>query len=224
MNTIKQSLLALASCALLYSCAAPAPAIQHRLPMDMLTNSPPEVRAPVADAYNKHYQAQLNLAHMQFLLKDVDYEFRMAKTEKSMAKQNMKMEKIKSQRNELAYKVKLMDAAKSAMLGYGSRSDAMNEKLRYLKAQRSYLKKAVAHAKAAVNHTEARFELAKAKLAKERKTIPKGFKLAKFVSQEKKTGKVASKRAANLKSAQSEAKSKLGIWNKVNKASKASAK
>jgi hypothetical protein len=58
--------------------------------MEMLNNSPPEVRAPVADAYNAHYKAKLKFANMEFMLKDVEYELRMAKTEKSMEKQKMK--------------------------------------------------------------------------------------------------------------------------------------
>jgi hypothetical protein len=185
--------------------------------MEMLNNSPPEVRAPVADAYNAHYKAKLKFANMEFMLKDVEYELRMAKTEKSMEKQKMKMEKIKSERNKLAFKTSLMDAAKSAMLGFGNRSNAMDDKLRYLKAQRKFLRKGVVHARANVDHTEARFELAKAKLAQERKTIPKGFKLDKFVKQEKRTAKVANKKSQNSKSAESDAKAKLRVWNKVNK-------
>ena len=219
MKLINRTLLLVGSCLLLFACAGPAPTIQHRLPMEMLNTSPPEVRTAVAEAHESHYSAQLNLAHMQFLLKDVEYEFKMAKTEKSMAKQSMKMEKIKSERNKFAYKTKLMDAAKSAMRGHDKRSSALDDRIRYLKAQRKYLKKAVAHAKAAVDHTEARFELAKAKLAQERKTIPKGFKLAKFVTQEKKAGKIAAQKAQKLKSAQGEAKSKQQVWNKSNKAS-----
>jgi hypothetical protein len=217
MNILTRSLIVLGTCLALYGCAGPAPAIQHRFPMEMLNNSPPEVRAPVADAYNAHYEAKLKLAHMEFMLKDVEYDFRMAKAEKKMAKQKMQMEKIKTERNKFAFKTKLMDAAKSAMLGFGSRSTAMNDKLRYLKSQQKYLRKGVLHARANVDHTEARFELAKAKLAQERKTIPKGFKLEKFIKQEKRTAKIANKKSQKTKSAESDAKSKLRIWNKVNK-------
>ena len=223
MKLIKRTLLVLGSCALGFACGSPAPVIQHRLSMEMLHTSPPEVRASVAEAHEKHYRAQLNLAHMHFLLKDVEYEFKMAKTEKGMAKQSMKMEKIKGERNKYAYKTKLMDAAKSAMRGHDKRSSALDDRIRYLKAQKKYLAKGVAHAKANVDHTEARFELAKAKLAQERKTIPKGFKLAKFVAQEKKAGKIAGQKAQKLKSAQGDAKAKKQLWNKADKATKARA-
>jgi hypothetical protein len=134
-----------------------------------------------------------------------------------MAQQSMKMEKIKSERNKFAFKTKLMDAAKSAMRGHDSRASALDERLRYLKAQQAYLRKGVAFAKANVDHAEAKFELAKAKLAQERKTIPKDFQLAKFVAQEKRTGKIASQKAQKSKSAESDAKAKLQVWNKVNK-------
>ncbi len=217
MNILTRSLVVLSTCLALYACGGPAPAIQHRFPMEMLSNSPPEVRAPVAQAHNAYYEAKLKLDYMEFMLKDVEYDLRMAKTEKSMTKQKMKMEKIKSERNKFAYKTKLMDAAKSAMLGFGSRSDAMDDKLRYLKAQRNFLRKGIVHARANVDHTEARFELAKAKLAQERKTIPKGFKLDKFVKQEKRTAKIANTKSQNIKSAESDMKSKLRVWNKVNK-------
>ncbi len=220
MISVKRILLVVSTCVLLTACAGPKPAIQHRLSMDMLQNSPPEVRGPVADAHNSHYLAKVELAHLEFQLEDIEFELRMAKTEKKMAKQSMEMEKIKSERNNRSYKTKLMDVAKAAMFGHDSRADAMDDKLRYLKSQRKYLRKGVLHARAKINHTEARFELAKAKLANQRKTVPKGFTLAKFVSQEKRTAKVAGKKAQKVKSAKSEAQGKQRIWNKANKSGK----
>lgn len=210
-------LLLLGSCVLLYACGGPAPIIKHRLSMEMLTNSPPDVRASVADAYRNHYRAKLTLAHTEFLLDDVDYELQIARAEKSKAKQSKKIAKIQSKRNLLAYKLKLMDEAKARVFGFDKKSSALDERIRYLKAQRRYLRKGVIHGKAAIYHTEARFELAKAKLANERKTIPKGFKLAAYVSQEKRTGKVAAKRAKSSKAAQNIAIEKERAWKKASK-------
>ncbi len=224
MIPFKRALLALGASLVLYACAGPTPAIQHRLSMDMLKNSPPEVRAPVADAHSNYQRAKLKLAHMEFQLKDIEFELRMAKTEKKMSKQSKKMEKIKSERNKFSFKTKLMDTAKLAMLGHNGRASALDDKFRYLKSQRRFLRKGIMHARADVDHTEARFELAKAKLANERKTVPKGFKLAKFVTQEKRTAKVVGKRAQKSKSAKSDAQAKQRIWNTANKGAKPASK
>ena len=81
----------------------------------------------------------------------------------------------------------MVDLAKSAgTLLNSMKKDgrAQGERIRYLKAQRTYLRRELSRSKAALVQAEAGFELAKARLAKERNTVPKGFKLTSFVSQE----------------------------------------
>jgi len=208
----------LSMCALLVlACGGSGPVIKHRLSMDMLSNSPPEVREPVSDAYRNHYEAKLKLAHMEFALNDVEYELKIAKVERSMSSQSKKIQKLQSKRNLLSYKLKLMDAAKAQVLGLDKKHDSLTERIRYLKAQRRYLRKGIKHGRAAVYHTEAQFELAKATLAKERNTIPKGFALKRFVAQEKRTGKVARRTAENSKSAERSAQEKERAWKKASK-------
>lgn len=202
---------------LLYACGGSAPVIKHRLSMDMLSNSPADVRAPVAEAYRAHYEAKLKLDHLTFLLSDLKYALGIAKAEKSKAKQSMKIAKLESKRNALTFKVTQMNAAKSELASMAKRRDAQSMRIRYLQAQRRFLRKSIAHGKASVYHSEARFELAKAKLAKERNTIPRGFKMAAFVAQEKRTGAVASRKAARSKSAQSLAAERKRSWKQTTK-------
>lgn len=202
---------------LLGACGGSKPIIQHRLDMEVLAPTPPEARASVAEAYRDQYRAELELAHTQFLLDDVEYELKIARAEREQVKHSQKIARLEERRNEAMFKTSLAEAASTLLNDMKKQDLAHKHQIRYLKAQRSYLRKRLAHAKVAVTHAVARFELAKAQLAKERDTIPKGFKLTRFVAQEKRARAIADKKARRAKAAQTKARAKEKRWKKAKK-------
>ncbi len=199
------------------ACGGSQPAIKHRMSMDVLAPTPPEERAPVADAYRSHYQAQLKLDHMNFLLSDIDYELKIARAEKAQRKQSQKVAKLEGKRNAAVFRTGLATAADKLLNGMKKEERAQGERISYLKAQRTYLRREVAHSKLALIQAEAAFELAKAKLAKQRDTVPKGFTLDKYIAQEKRAKDKAQAKAQKAKAAQAKAKVKEQAWKKSSK-------
>ncbi len=199
------------------SCGGSPPAIKHHLPMEMLAPTPVEARSPVAEAYRGHYRAQQELDHVRYQLRDIDYELKIARAEKAQRKEEQKIAKLQGQRSTAFFKADLAKAADSLLNGMKKRRRAQGERIRYLKAQRSYLKRELAYAKLALLQAEATFELAKARLAKERETVPKGFKLARFVEQEKRAKSRAQAAAQRAKTAKAKAKSREQAWKNAEK-------
>jgi len=198
-------------------CGGSPPAIKHRMPMDMLAPAPAEARTPVADAYRSHYQAQLALDHVRFQLKDIEFELKIARAEKAQRKQEQKVAKLQAQRSAAVFRAAASKAADALFNGMKKKHRAQGERIRYLKAQRSYLKRELAHAKLVLVQAEATFELSKARLAKERETVPKNFKLAQFVEQEKRAKANAQSKAQSAKTAKANAKSREQAWKNASK-------
>jgi len=218
MRTKQLTLLAIVSLALLSgACGGSQPAIRHRLPMTLLAQTPPEERGNVADAYRLQYEAGLQLDHITFMLSDIEYELKIARAKKAQRVQEEKVAKLEGKRSEAMFKFNLAKAAGTLLGKMKKQNRAEGERIHYLKAQRTYLRRELSHAKLAVVHAEAAFELAKAQLAKKRETVPKGFKLAVFVDQEKRTKASAQNKAGAAKSAQSKAKSKEQAWKNASK-------
>lgn len=199
------------------ACGGTAPAIKHRMSMDVLAQTPPEDRGPVAEAYRAHYQAQLELAHIEFQLRDIEYELKIARAEKAQRKHAQRVAELEGKRSAAAFMTDLASSADKLLNGMKKERRAQGERIRYLKAQRSYLHKARAHAKLALVHAEAAFELSKAKLAKERDTVPKNFQIAKFVTQEKNARAKSQKKAQSAKSAKAKASAKEKAWKNAGK-------
>tara|TARA_R110002096_G_scaffold436051_2_gene666301 strand:+ start:48287 stop:48964 length:678 start_codon:yes stop_codon:yes gene_type:complete len=193
-------------------CGGAQPTIKHRLPMEMIAPAPAESRVPVAEAYRAHYQAQLEVDHLQFQITDINYELKIAHAEKAQRKQAQKVAKLQGKRSAAFFKADLVKAADKLVNGMKKSQQSEGEHIRYIKAQRTYLKRQLTYAKLALVQAEATFELAKARLAKERETVPKGFKLAQFVDQEKKAKAKAQAKAQSAKSALANAKTREQAW------------
>ncbi len=206
-----------AAASLSAGCGSSAPAIKHHMPMEMLAQTPPEERAPVADAYRAHYEATAKVGHLRYRLSDIEYELRIARAEKAQRSQEEKIAKLQSKRSEAAFKVDLAKTAQAAINGMKKQKRAQGERIRYLKAERTYLKRELAYAKLAVIEAEASFELAKAKLAQARETVPKGFKMTQFVTQEKRAKSRAQAKAQKARAAKAKAKTREQAWKRASK-------
>lgn len=217
MSARAKTLLFASMVSLLCACGGSAPAVKHTVSMDMLSQTPPEARLTVSEAYRTHYDARLELAHTRFLLSDIDYELRIARAKKAQARHSQKIAKLEKQRSAASFRSSLAEAAQALLNGQKKDEQALSHRVRYLEAQRRYLRKRLRQAKADVIHTQTRFELAKAQLADERNTIPKGFKLSRFISQEKKARSKALKKAQSAKAARSRAQEKERKWKKAAK-------
>lgn len=193
------------------------PTIKHRLDMSSLAQTPPEERLPVAAAYRSQYAAEQDRAHTAFALKDSQYALKIARAKQAQGKQDQKIAELESKRSEAAFMTSLANAATKLL--DRSKKDAQTQKLEisYLEAQRKYLKKYLSYTEAQVVATEAAFELAKAKLAKERGATPKDFDLAKFANQEKSIKDWAAKRSQGFKSALAKAQEKKAAWKNASK-------
>ncbi len=194
------------------ACGGAEPAIKHRLPMDTLAGAPPEERGAVSDAYRKHYEAQLKVAHVGFLLSDIRYEIKIADAKKAERKQQLRVAKLVGQRNEAFFRAKLAKAADALVNGLKKQEQAQEEHMRYLRAQRSYLERERTASLASLVWADAAFELAKAKLAKKRNTAPKSFKLERFVTQEERARAKSQKKSQKSKDAHASAKAKEKAW------------
>lgn len=194
------------------ACGGAEPTIKHRLPMGTLAQTPPEERGPVSDAYRKHYEAQLKLDHVGFLLSDIKYEIKIADAKKAERKQRLRVAKLEGQRNEAFFQEKLAKAADTLVNGLKKQERAQEEYMRYLKAQRTYLERERSASIATLAWSEAAFELAKAKLAKKRNTTPNGFRLDRFVAQEERARATSQKNSQKSKDALASAKAKKQAW------------
>ncbi len=221
MTNLKQlpiALLVVASASLTTSaCGGSKPAITHRMPMEMLAQTPPEMRSSVADAYRAHYEATLELEHVRYQIRDIEYELRIAKAEKKQRLQEEKVAKLQTKRNEASFQMALAKSAQGLVNGMKKQKRAQGERIRYLKAQRRYLKRQRSYAKLAVIEAEATFELAKAKLASERETVPKGFKMTQYVNQEKRAKARAQAKAQRARAAKAKAKTSEQAWKRASK-------
>ena len=213
----KTLLFLTAMAALLMACGSSAPPVKYTLSMDMVAQTPPEARAPVSEAFANHYEAELNLAHTRFMLDDVEHQLRIAKAKKTQAKQAQKIAKLEGARSKAVFKMGLVDAASGLLTGAKKDTSSLDHQIKYLKSQRSYLRKLLKQRKADVIHAATKFELAKAELAVERKSIPKGFKLARFTDQEKRAHSKSQKKAQAAKSAKTAAVEKERAWKKASK-------
>lgn len=193
------------------------PTLKHRLDMAPLAQTPPEERSEVADAYRAHYEAELELAHTQFALKDNMYALKIARAKQAQSKQNQQIAKLEGKRSEAVFMTGLASAATKLLNGMKKDTLAGKSEVSYLKSQRAYLRKHLSYAEAQVLATEAALELAKAKLCKQRGTMPKDFKLEAFVSQEKTFKARATARNEKSKGALAKAKEKEKAWNNARK-------
>ena len=213
MSVTRPALLVLFSLAVaLGACGGVEPAIKHRLPMGTLAQTPPSERGPVSDAYRTHYQAQLKLDHVGFLLRDIKYEIKIANAKKAERKQRLRVAKLEGQRNEAFFLETLAKAADTVVNGLKKQEQAQEEHMRYLKAQQTYLERELKASKAALTWSEAAFELAKAKLAEKRNTAPEGFSLERFVAQEQRARSKAKNTSQKSKNALASAKAKEQAW------------
>lgn len=193
------------------------PTIKHRLDMSTLAQTPPSDRTAVAVAYQKHYEAELELAHTEFALKDSKYALQIARTKREQSKQDQKIARLESKRGEAAFMTTLATAATKLVNASKLQAQSATLEIRYLKAQRKYLAKHLRYTEAQLLATEASLELAKAKLSKERGTLPKTAKFEKFVSQEKSFKERASKRQQNSRSALAKAQAQEKAWKNASK-------
>ncbi len=212
------ALVLLMSASALMACGGKdAPTIKYRLDMSTISQTPAEERETVADAYSLAYQAQLERAHTEWELKDTKYALQIAKARQDQRKHEERIAKLEGKRSEMAFMASLADNALKLLNGMKKQTIAQKGEIRYLKAQRKFLRKQLAYNDAQILATEAAFELAKAKLCKQRGTMPKGFNLDKFVSQDRSFKARASKRQQSAKASQANAIALEKAWKNASK-------
>ncbi|MBL4636943.1 MAG: hypothetical protein JKY56_24030 [Kofleriaceae bacterium] len=167
------------------ACGPPAPMIQYTISIETISQTPPQERQSVAEAYRAHYLSQVQVDHVGFLLSDIEYEIGIAKMRSREIKQREELSAMEMKRNNAMFKSTAAKSADTQMQSHKKDNDSQKLHVSYLKAQRRYLKKRLQHANSAETHAVATFELAKAQLAQKRKTVPKGFKIERFVTQKK---------------------------------------
>ncbi len=167
------------------ACGPPAPAIQYTISIKTISQTPPQERQSVAEAYRAHYLSQIEVDHVGFLLSDIEYEIGIAKMKSREIKQREELSAMEMKRNNAMFKSAAAKSAGTQMQARKKENDSQKQHVAYLKAQRRYLKKRLQHAHSVETHAVATFELAKAQLAQKRKTVPKGFKIERFIAQKK---------------------------------------
>jgi len=179
------------------ACGGGQAGLGARVDEASLASVPPEDRNAVADAYASHWEAQRALEHWQFELADVRYAIDEARAQKSRAELDRKLASVRIKRNKAAFFGKAVQEAEAALGGSKRDVRTADLKLKWLSKRRAYLEQEVAAAQAQIQATDAAFELAKAKLARERGIAPKGFKMDTFVQQaQRRSATYRSKRQA----------------------------
>lgn len=193
----------------------PAPIVQHTIAMETIAKTPAQERSLVADAYRAHYLSKVEVEHQEFLLRDIEFELRIAKVKSREMKQREELSSLEVARNNAMYKELAAKKADIVMQSLKKSRDSQNQQITYLKAQRNYLKKQLRHSIALETHAHARFELTKAQLAQKRQILPKNFKMERFVAQEKR----AKDQVLRREKGASTAKSKAAALKSKNKSS-----
>lgn len=155
-------------------------------------------RADQAKAQADYDEAGTQLAAAQNDLKKADLDKQSAQRQKKDAEKSADMNRV--------------NTANLLLRSAEKKKKAAAARVAYLKARRDYLRRSINTAQDKVYVAEARYELAKAKLAKENNIRPKGFDIANFEKQYRDRMSYAERNQGKVNSAKARMDAKYKEW------------
>jgi len=186
-STIRNLVSVLALPAILLGCGgggdpAPGPLSYHFDDM-YIARVPIEEKQEVFKAQNDYAVAKSERALAETNFNENATQMDVAKNERKQALLEEKSAQSKVKAAQDSGDMNRVNTAKNEMRAAELSRRASDQKIEMLKAQKAHLKKKLRASLENLYAKEARFELAKARVAKEKNIKPKGFKLADFQKQ-----------------------------------------
>lgn len=164
------------------------------------------------NARNDYEVARADQAKAQADYNDAGTELDVARNELKQADLGKQSAQRQKKDAEQSADMNRINRANLLLRSAEKKKKAAAAKVEYYKARREYLKKAINVAQDKVYVAEARYELAKAKLAKENNIRPKGFELANFEKQYRDRTQYAERNQSKLSPAKARMDAKRQEW------------
>ncbi|ACY16939.1 hypothetical protein [Haliangium ochraceum] len=139
-------------------------------------------------------------------------ELDVAKNDLAQAKLDEESAKKRAKAADESADMNRVDAASKELRAAQLRRQAAEKKVAYYQGLRKYLKKALLHHEDEVYAEEAKYELTKARLAKDNNIRPKGFEYANFERQAAERSKYAQRSQAQLRTDKSKVDTLRRDW------------
>ncbi len=182
---------------LLWACGGggnPGPKpLSHHFDDMYIARVPMEEKQSIIDAQNEYSKAKMEHAEAEASANDVGTKMEIAKNERQQALLDEKSAKAKEKAANDSGDMTRVNNVKGELRGAELGRRASDQKIEALKAKRGYLKLWLRYTLANLYAMEAKFELAKARVAKNKNIRPKNFKVSYYEKQSTERSRAAQK-------------------------------
>ena len=185
--------------ALLWACGGggnPGPKpLSHHFDDMYIARVPMEEKQSIIDAQNEYSKAKMEHAEAEAGANDVGTKMEVAKNERQQAMLDEKSAKTKEKSANDSGDMTRVNTAKGELRSAELGRRAADQKIEALKAKRDYLKLLLRYTLENMYAMEAKYELAKARVAKNKNIRPKNFKVSYYEKQASARSRSAQKAA-----------------------------
>lgn len=198
--------------------SAPKPLTHHFDDMYIAT-VPIEEKQRVIEAQQAYAVAKMEKSTAEANYAESGTKLDLAKDELKRAKIDQDSAKKKAKAAEESGDMNRVNSATAAVRAADLAKQAADQKVTWLKAERTYLKRWVRYATEEMYNKEAKFELAKARLAKAKNIRPKGFTVKDYEAQASARSRLAQKEKKLAEQERNKAANEKKKWQSLVKAS-----
>jgi hypothetical protein len=172
----------------------------------------------VIQAQNDYSVAKMEKAKADSDFSEAATKLTVAKNEREQALLSEKSARSKKKAADDSNDLTRINAAAGEMRSAELERKAADEKVSWIKANRKYLKKKLRYAEENMYAKEAKYEMAKAKLAKNKNIRPKGFNLGSYDKQYKNRSERAQRAKAVAQKEKQKSDTKKKKWQQLKSA------
>ena len=170
--------------------------LKHHFDETNIALVPMENKQPMLKAQQAYFEAKAYVQQAEAQLNEAVTELKVAKNKKKAAALEYKSAKDRKKAADASNDMNKVNAAAKEMRVAELDKRAADYAVEYRASQKKYGKKYLRYTQEDMYSKEAKYELAKARVAKEKNIIPKGFKYENYESQAEKRSEAAQRSKA----------------------------